>query len=288
MGKPENLTEKMAKAQSIDFVEQFGKEIKTLLTALSVNRRIEMPIGSTLKRYTSKVTLNPAEVEKGDIIPLSKVETTPAEPVELKWKKHRKAVAIEDIQTYGFNQAIVLTDEKLKRELQKGVKADMFTHLSTGTTTATGVGLKGALAVGWGQVHKLFEDDEVATIGFVNPLDVADYLATANLTLQTAFGLNYVENFLGLKVAVVTASVPAKTVYVTAADNLVFAYAKVDGGEVGKVFDFTTDETGIIGITHDIDKSRLTAETTTVSGATIFAERLDGIVKVTVQKAPGA
>lgn len=288
MGKPENLTEKMAKAQSIDFVEQFGKEIKTLLTALSVNRRIEMPIGSTLKRYTSKVTLNPAEVEKGDIIPLSKVETTPATPVELKWKKHRKAVAIEDIQTYGFNQAIVLTDEKLKRELQKGVKADMFTHLSTGTTTATGVGLKGALAVGWGQVHKLFEDDEVATIGFVNPLDVADYLATANLTLQTAFGLNYVENFLGLKVAVVTASVPVKTVYVTAADNLVFAYAKVDGGEVGKVFDFTTDETGIIGITHDIDKSRLTAETTTVSGATIFAERLDGIVKVTVQKAPGA
>ena len=138
------------------------------------------------------------------------------------------------------------------------------------------------------EVHKLFEDDEVATIGFVNPLDVADYLATANLTLQTAFGLNYVENFLGLKVAVVTASVPVKTVYVTAADNLVFAYAKVDGGEVGKVFDFTTDETGIIGITHDIDKSRLTAETTTVSGATIFAERLDGIVKVTVQKAPGA
>lgn len=288
MGKPENLTEKMAKAQSIDFVEQFGKEIKTLLTALSVNRRIEMPIGSTLKRYTSKVTLNPAEVEKGDIIPLSKVETTPAAPVELKWKKHRKAVAIEDIQTYGFEQAIVITDEKLKRELQKGVKADMFTHLATGSTTATGVGLKGALAVGWGQVHKLFEDDEVATIGFVNPLDVADYLATANLTLQTAFGLNYVENFLGLKVAVVTASVPEKTVYVTAADNLVFAYAKVDGGEVGKVFDFTTDETGIIGITHDVDKSRLTAETVTVSGATIFAERLDGIVKVTVQKAPGA
>lgn len=31
---------------------------------------------------------------------------------------------------------------------------------------------------------------------FLNPLDVSEYLATANITTQTAFGMNYIEDFL--------------------------------------------------------------------------------------------
>ena len=113
-------------------------------------------------------------------------------------------------------------------------------------------------------------------------MDVADYLGTAQITVQTAFGLNYVENFLGIDIVVISPGITAKTFYVTAADNLILAYANVAGGEINRAFDFVTDATGLIGVTHDINKQRLTAETITLSGLVLFAERLDGVVKGTV------
>lgn len=282
-----NLTTKLAKAQSIDMTNQFGQSIKKLIKMLKLERTIVMPVGSTIKTYKSTVTLDGATVEPGDIIPLSKVETTPGDPVELKWDKKRKAVAAEDIQKYGFEQAISNTDIKLLREIQKKIKEAFFNQLKAGTTQVTGAGLQGAMAKVWGGVAEKFEDDEVTAIAFVNPADVADYLATAKITVQTAFGLKYVENFMGVDVAVISTGVPAKTVYATAADNLILAYANMSAGEIAKAFDFTTDETGLIGVTHDINKTRLTAETVTASAMVLFAERLDGIVKATVGEVTG-
>ena len=126
MAAENNLTEKFAKAQSIDFVEQFGKSIKKLLEMLKIERRMTLPVGATIKTYSSKVTLDGTKVAKGDIIPLSKVETTEGDPIELAWDKKRKAVAIEDIQAYGFEQAVSKTDTELLRELQKEIKKNFF------------------------------------------------------------------------------------------------------------------------------------------------------------------
>lgn len=288
MAAENNLTEKFAKAQSIDFVEQFGKSIKKLLEMLKIERRMTLPVGATIKTYSSKVTLDGTKVAKGDIIPLSKVETTEGDPIELAWDKKRKAVAIEDIQAYGFEQAVSKTDTELLRELQKEIKKNFFAQLAKGTTSVSGVGLQGAMAKAWGGVAGKFEDDDVTTIAFVNPTDVADYLATAQITVQTAFGLRYVENFLGVGVAIMSTSVPAKTLYATASDNLCLAQANMAGSEIAKAFDFTTDETGIIGVTHDVNKQRLTAETVTASATVLFAERLDGIVKATITEAAAA
>ena len=288
MAAENNLTEKFAKAQSIDFVEQFGKSIKKLLEMLKIERRMTLPVGATIKTYSSKVTLDGTKVAKGDIIPLSKVETTEGDPIELAWDKKRKAVAIEDIQAYGFEQAVSKTDTELLRELQKEIKKNFFAQLAKGTTSVSGVGVQGAMAKAWGGVAGKFEDDDVTTIAFVNPTDVADYLATAQITVQTAFGLRYVENFLGVDVAIMSTSVPAKTLYATASDNLCLAQANMAGSEIAKAFDFTTDETGIIGVTHDVNKQRLTAETVTASATVLFAERLDGIVKATITEAAAA
>lgn len=288
MAAENNLTEKFAKAQSIDFVEQFGKSIKKLLEMLKIERRMTLPVGATIKTYSSKVTLDGTKVAKGDIIPLSKVETTEGDPIELAWDKKRKAVAIEDIQAYGFEQAVSKTDTELLRELQKEIKKNFFAQLAKGTTSVSGVGLQGAMAKAWGGVTGKFEDDDVTTIAFVNPTDVADYLATAQITVQTAFGLRYVEDFLGVDVAIMSTSVPAKTLYATASDNLCLAQANMAGSEIAKAFDFTTDETGIIGVTHDVNKQRLTAETVTASATVLFAERLDGIVKATITEAAAA
>ena len=288
MAKLENLTETLVKAQSIDFAEVFGKKMTTLQQMLGIERKLPMPVGSVIKTYKSKVTLQDGNVDKGDLIPLSKVELEEADPIELAFSKHRKAVSAEDIQKFGFERAVSMTDAELLKELQKDIRTNFFTQLDTAKGKTKGAGLQGAIAQGWGSVQTIFEDDGVNTIVFVNPLDCADYLASANITIQKEFGLNYVENFLGADIAIITTSVKKGVVYATATDNLCLAYAEVAGGEINKAFDFVTDSTGVIGVTKDVNIQRLTAETVTLSAIALFAERLDGVIKVTIEapKAP--
>lgn len=283
-----NLTRDLGTALSIDFAEQFGQRFRTLSELLGVQRTLPMAAGTVLKTYTSSVTLDGTTVEPGDIIPLSKVVLEDGPTKELAWDKKRKAVPMEDIQKYGFQKAITLTDAKLLNEIQKGVRTKLLAQLASGTGTATGIGLQATMAQNWAAVTAKFDEDDVQVISFMNPFDAADYLGQANVTVQNAFGMTYLEGFLNNRVVFMCAEIPQGTVYSTADQNLVAAYALMSGGEIGQAFDFTTDNTGLIGITHDIDKSRLTAETITAYGIVLFAERLDGVVVGTIAEAPEA
>ncbi len=280
------VTGDLAKASSIDFAERFGSNLNKLTEALGVTRRMPLANGMTIKTYTSNVTMAADDaVGEGETIPLSKVTTEPGPSIELAFKKYRKAASVESIQRHGFDQAIVETDEKLLKEIQKGVRTEFFGFLATGTGAATAPNLQGAFAQAWGKVQTLFEDDAAQTVAFVNPMDIADYLSNAEVSVQTAFGLQYIQNFAGVDTVFINTSVPKGTVYATAPENIVLAYVQLTGGEIGKAFDFTTEELGLIGVTHDVEKSNLTAETIALSGVKLFAERLDGVVKVTIAPA---
>lgn len=277
-----NLTRELGTALSIDFTEQFGQRFKSLYELLGVQRVLPMASGTVLKTYTSSVTLDGTAVAPGDIIPLSEVVLEDGPTQELAWDKKRKAVPMEDIQKYGFERAITMTDSKLLGEIQKGIRAKLLAQLATGTGAATGTGLQMAMAQNWAAVATKFAEDDVQTISFINPFDAAEYLGNAAITTQTAFGMTYVENFLNNKVVFMHGDIPQGTIYSTADQNLVTAYALMSGGEINKAFDFVTDETGLIGVTHDVNKQRLTAETVTAYGVVLFAERLDGIVVGTI------
>lgn len=283
----ENLTRELGTALSIDFAEQFGQRFRTLTELLGIQRTVPMAQGTVLKTYTSSVTLDGSTVAPGDIIPLSKVVLEDGPQQVITWDKKRKAVPMEDIQAYGFNRAITMTDAKLLNEIQKGVRTKLLSQLATGTTVAAGGNLQATMAQNWGAVTAKFDEDDVQVISFINPFDAADHLANANLSTQTAFGMTYLEGFLNNRVVFMSAQIPQGTVYSTADQNLVAAYVLMNGGEIGQAFDFTTDSTGVIGVTHDINKSRLTAETITAYGLVLFAERLDGVVVGTIE-APAA
>ena len=100
--------------------------------------------------------------------------------------------------------------------------------------------------------------------------------------MQTAFGMTYVENFLGLGTVFFNSYVPRGKVYATAKDNLVLYYVPVNGADLAEVFEFTADESGLIGIHEQADYSNMTAENTVVNGMVLFAERLDGVVVGTI------
>lgn len=290
MAAEENLIKKadLVRAREVEFVNIFSENIKKLIEALGVTRKIPKQAGYTLKSYKATGTLESGEVAEGETIPLSKYQTVAVNYKEITLKKWRKATSAEAIISGGYDQAVQMTTDRMLLDVQKGIRGDFFTFLATGTGTATGVGFQAALAQAWGQLQVKFEDDSIEAVYFMNPLDVADYLAKAQITLQTAFGMTYVENFLGLGTVIFDSKVPKGTIYATAKDNIVLYYIPVNGADLGEAFDFTSDQTGLIGIHETPDYSNMTASDTVVSGIVLFAERLDGIIKSTITEAEAA
>ena len=272
----------LARVREIEFVSAFAGSIGKLMQAIGVTRKVPKQAGTVLKAYKAKGTLASGAVEEGETIPLSQYQTEAVDCGEITLKKWRKATSAEAIIDRGYDQAVDMTTDEMLRDVQKTVRKDFFDFLDTGTGTASGESFQQAVAQAWGQLQVLFDDDGVACVYFMNPLDVADYLASAPITMQSAFGLSYVENFMGLGTVILNGSVPKGTVYATAKDNLVLYYIPVNGADLNEAFDFTSDDTGYIGIHEQADYTNMTAADTVVCGMRMLAEKLDGIVKATI------
>ena len=284
MAAETNLIKKadLAKAREIEFTYTFSENVRKLMEALGVTRKIAKQAGTVLKAYKAVGTLEDGAVAEGDTIPLSKYATEPVSFGEITLKKWRKATSAEAIVERGYDQAVDMTTDRMLRDVQKAIRADLFAFLATGTGSANGADLQSALAQAWGQLQVKYEDDAIRAVYFVNPLDIADYLGAAQISTQTAFGMTYVEDFLGLGTVIMNASVPKGKIYATAKENLVLYYIPVNGADLGEAFDFTSDETGYIGIHETPDYTNMTASDTVVNGMVLFAERIDGVVVGTI------
>ena len=272
----------LAKVRDVDFTERFTKGIETLMKMLGITRKIEKKAGEVLKVYKVTGTLEDGVVAEGEIVPLSKYQTT-YEPIgEAILKKWRKQTTAEAISSKGYTQAVNDTNEKMLKDIQKGIRTDFVTFLATGTGKAEGVGLQAAMAQVWGQLQVLFEDTAIETVYLMNPLDVADYLGHAQITTQTAFGMSYIENFLGMGTAILASDIPKGKIYATAAENIVLYYIPVTSGDMGQAFNLTADATGLIGIHTKADHDDFTCKTAAASGVGLFAEKLDGVVVGTI------
>ena len=270
----------IAKVREVDFSLLFSENVKNLIKMLGVTRKIPVQAGTALKVLKVTGTLANGVVPEGEIIPLSQYATTWTAVAEATLNKWRKATTAEAILKGGYDQAVNETNKKMLLDIQKGIRTQFVTFLATGLATAEGDGLQAALANAWGKMQVLFEDDAVQAVYFVNPMDVSDYLGKANITVQNAFGMNYVEDFLGLGTVIMTGAIPQGSFYATAKENIVCYYINVnEANGIGEAFDFTTDpETGFVGIHEDGNYTRMQEETVAISGITFFAERLDGVI----------
>jgi hypothetical protein len=285
MGAEENLIKAadMKKIREVDFVQQFTHQsLNKLLEVLGVTRKIPMMEGTTMYYYTVTGTLENGNVAEGDVIPLSHYEVTKTPVGEITLKKWRKAVSAEAIKKSGYEAAVTETDAKLLKDVQAGVRTDFFSLVNgtiTGSTAVTGSGLQAALAAAWGQLQVKFEDDTAEAVYFVNPLDIADYLASANITVQTAFGMNYIEDFLGLGTVIMSSRITQGTFLATAKENLILYYLTMNG-DVANAFDLTADELGLIGIKSGYqNEERAQIESLVMSGIQLFVEYAAGVVK---------
>ena len=272
----------LARVREIDFVTQFNGSLSKLIEAMGVTRKIAVQEGATLKMLKVTGTLESGTVAEGELIPLSHYETEEVPVGEVKLNKWRKATTAEAILKGGYDQAVGATTDKMVKDIQKTIRNNLFTFMASGTGEAAGDTLQAALANGWGKLSVLFEDDAVQTVYFLNPMDVSDYLGSAQVTMQTAFGMNYIENFLSLGTVFLNSSVPAGKYFATAVDNIVTYFVNMGSGDIATVFNLATDETGYIGIHEYPDEDHARVLDLVMSGVTFFPERQDGIVVGTI------
>lgn len=277
----ETVTGDVEPAISIDLASSLTANITELQNILGIVNMEPMSAGTLIKLYTMAASTAPAQVAEGEEIALTKVQRKLAGTIELTLKKYRRQTTAEAIQKVGQQIAINDTDAKLISVIRHDIKAGFYTSLAKGTGTATGTSLQAGLASGWGAIQTRFKDTDATPIFFVSSDDVAAYLASAQITLQTAFGFQYVENFLGLGTTIVTPELAKGTAYATAKENLHGGYVPMNGGDVAQTFGLTSDGTGLVGITHKANTSNASIDTLIMAGVAFFAKEVDGVIKIT-------
>ncbi|WP_238727255.1 hypothetical protein [Diplocloster modestus] len=284
---PENITTTtdLEPAISVDFTTRLSTNITELQNLLGIVDLDPMSAGTIIKIYKMTQVNTPAQVGEGEEISLTKIKQELARQVELTLKKFRKQTTAEAIQRSGRELAINKTDEKLLSGIQKEIKKTFYDLLGTGTGAASGVGLQAALSSAWGAVKKFYEDEDATPIFFVSSDDVAAYLGNAQVTMQTAFGMSYIQDFLGLGTLVVAPSLPAGKLIATAKENLRGAYVPAGSGDLATSFGLTADATGLIGMTHATTTGNASIETLMFSGVIFYPEFMDGVIVSTIKDA---
>lgn len=276
----------MAKVREVDFVSQFTHNaLGKLIEALGVTRKIPMMEGTTMYVYSVTGTLQGGSVPEGEIIPLSQYTCAKTAVGDITLKKWRKAASAEAIKKSGYEAAVRDTDAAMLKDVQKSIRSDLFTFLNgsiASSVTASGTGVQAALADAWGKLQVAFEDDTAAAVYFMNPTDVSKYLGTANITTQTAFGMTYIEDFLGLGTVILNSHVTAGTFVATAKENLIMYYLTVNG-DIADAFDLTSDELGYVGIKSGYqNEERAQIESLVMSGVQFLVEYGAGVIKGTI------
>ena len=280
--------DQMAKVREVDFVQRFAhNSLKKLMEALGVTRKIPMEEGTTMYYYTTTGTLQSGNVPQGEIIPLSQYQRNKVPIGEITLKKWRKASSAESIKKSGMNEAVNQTDKKLLSDIQKGIRSDFFTHLNgIDGTVVGGTTLQAVIAKSWAQLQVLFEDDAIQAVHFINPMTIGDYLATATITTQTAFGMQYIEDFLGMGTVVMNSNIPAGHVVSTAKENIIMYYIAMNG-DVASAFSLTADETGYVGIKSGYaNNERAQIESLVMSGIQFLVEYAPGVVLGQIDATP--
>lgn len=287
--KTTNVTD--VNVREIDFVSSFSITWQSLLNIFGISNAIAKTPGQGMRIITSSVgTLETSPAEGVDITP-STVTITGSQIQEATIEKYATAVTIEMINQYGYDIAVAKSDEAFRNKLQNVVKDRFYAFLNTGSLAGSGATFQAALAGAKGKVLNKWSTlglDAGEVVAFVNVEDFYNFLGTATIGAQvsTAFGMNYISDYLGYnRIFLCDANeVTSGTVLATPVNNIVAYYVNPEASDFATAgLPFTVDgETPIIGYHVEGNYKNMTSEAYALMGLYLFAEHLDGIAKITV------
>ena len=278
-------------AREVDFVSRFADNWDALRNIMGIMRPIRKAPGTKLVSYKASVDggLKGGTVAEGDEIPFTKMKVEPVAYGDIDIDKYAKSVTIESVAKYGADVAVEKTDEAFLVALQNKVLTDFYTFLGTGTLKVTEKTWQRALAMAKGKVLDKFaglDKDVTEVVGFANIIDAYDYLGDKEITVQTMFGINYVENFMGYRTLFLLPEkyIASKKVIALPVENIDLYYVDPSDSDFAKLgLNYTVKgETNLIGVHVDGDYSRATGDMYAIMGMKLWAEYLDGIAVATV------
>lgn len=274
-------------AREIDFVTRFGNNWDSLREIMGIIRPVRKAPGTTLTSYNATITLEDGNVPEGAVIPYSKAKVEPVAYDDLTLLKYAKAVTIEDVNKYGATIAVQRTDEAFLNELQTQVLDEFYTFLQTGSLTSEESTFQMAVAMSIGNVvdkFKKLRKNASNIVVFVNTLDAYRYLGAADLTVQNAFGMQYIQNFMGAQTMILTSEIPENLVIAVPSDNIILYYTDPGDSEYAQLgLNYTVQgETNLIGFHAVGNYSTAVGESYALMGMKLWAEYLDAIAVVTV------
>ena len=275
------------KARELDFVTRFNFNWASLREILNIMRPIKKAPGTTLKSYRASMTLENGNVPEGAVIPYSKATVEEVAHEDLALRKYAKAVTIEDVNKYGAAIAVQKTDEAFINELQTTVLDEFYGFVQTGSLTSTEATFQMAVAMAIGNVvdkFKKMRKDASSIVVFVNTLDAYRYLGAAELSVQNAFGMQYIKNFMGAETMILSSEIPEGKVIAIPSDNIVLYYVDPADAEFRQLgLNYTVEgETNLIGFHANGNYSTAVGESYALMGLKLWAEYLDAIAVVTV------
>lgn len=287
---PDNMTGKaqiQVRAREIDFVTSFGKNMKALLDILGITRMIKKENNSVLKTKKAVGTLQSGDVDEGEEIPMSRYTVEENYYDTIKIQKYRKGVSLEAIAEKGYDAAVEMTDEEFKADLQNVVLDKFYSQLKMGSLVGHESTWQMAIAMAIGRVKDKFEKMKRTATGiavWVNTLDVYKYVGAADITIQTAFGMQYLEKFLGADIVFISSRIPENTVIATPLNNLIAYYVDPADSEFVKAgLSYTTDSaTGFIGFHAQGNYEHAISDMFAIMGLRLFCEYLDAIAYIAV------
>lgn len=276
-------------AREIDFSSRFGRNVQALMDILGITRAIKKENGTRLVSYTTDVTLESGNVNPGCVIPYSKYTVIESVLSDVSVEKYAKAVTIEDVKNYGAEVAIQKSDDAFLAKLQNLVTGRFYTHLldDTSALTETYSTWQMAVSMAIGLVKNKFQSidrDVTEVVAFANTLDAYAYLGSVGISTQTLFGIEYVQNVLGLKTLIITNRVPRGKVVAVPVENIDLYYVDPADSDYAKLgLEYTTDGvTNFIGFHAQGNYSTAVGETYALLGMTLWNEIADGIAITTV------
>lgn len=278
--------------RDVDFVSRFSDNWDALMQILGVMRPIRKAPGTQLISYKTAAKNGLAggsTVGEGEVIPFTEFTVDPVSYSDIVISKYAKSVSIEAVSKYGAAVAVQKTDDQFLTELQNKVLTDFYTFLNTGSLVGTQKTWQRALAIAKGAVLKKFaamNKSVTEVVGFANIMDLYDYLGDANITVQTAFGLNYVKDFMGYSTLFLLddSKIAQKKVIALPVENIDLYYIDPSDSDFAQLgLNFTVQgETNLIGFHSEGDYTRATGNSYALMGMKLWAEYLDGIAVVTV------
>lgn len=280
-------------AREIDFVTRFERNWQHLRDILGIMRPIKKQPGAVLKSKYAEGTLQSGNVGEGEEIPYSKFTVKEKTYAEMTIEKYAKAVSIEAIKDHGYENAVQMTDDEFLFQLQTNVTSRFYDYLKTGTLTSTETTFQMALAMAKGRVENRFKQmhrNVTGVVGFVNILDVYEYLGAAEITIQNQFGFQYMKDFMGFNTIFLLSDseIPRGQVIATPVENIVLYYVdpnESDFARAGLVYT-VSGETNLIGFHTQGNYHTAVSEAFAVMGLTLFAEYIDAIAVITIDDTP--